>query len=249
MTGNRLWMIAVGALTVAAIALGWVLGISPVLARADAASQQRAAVQLANDNQRVVVAGLAALHDKLPELRTELKAMRAAIPGHPDLDDFLDQLQTVAQQTGVTISSFGASEAAAYGGAPATPVAEPVAPAEGAEAPAADPAAEVPAAPASTLFTVPITIGVTGPPEAIMAFTNAIQLGERFFLVTGSTFSGASSPATASGSLTGFVFVVVDPSGRSDAEELGEVEEPEEPAAEPEPEPTPTPTPTEEPAE
>jgi hypothetical protein len=221
MTGNRLWMIGVALVAVVVVAIGWLVGISPMLEQGSAAAAQIRTVDAQNVAQRAALVPLRAQFNDLSALRAELKAIQDVIPETTDLDDFLDELKARADDAGVTISAFAAAEGTLYGGAAGTaPAATAPTPAPSAApsgAPTAAPtAAGVPAAAAAltgvegTLFTIPITVTVDGPSDKVMAFTDSVQKNGRFFLVTSSTFSGSTTPP--GGTLTGFVFVVQNPS-------------------------------------
>lgn len=207
-------MLGVALASAAAIVLGWILGISPTLAQADLASSQAQAADSQNAVQQAALVKLKGQYDKLPELSAQLEKLQLAVPESANLDDFLDQLQEIAQSTGVSITSFVAAEGTLYGGgtaaAPAATTPTPT-PAPSGSSDAAGTAA--PAASAgitNRLFSVPVTVAVKGTPEQVMAFTDASQKGIRFFLVTGDQFTGASSAEGGGGTLTGFVFVVHD---------------------------------------
>ena len=219
MIGNRTWMLGVALAAVVIVALGWVLGISPVLTQADLASAQAQTANAQNTAQQVALVKLKNQYDNLPKLSADLKALQLAVPETSNLDDFLDQLQQLAQSTGVTITGFTALEATLYGGgaaAPAVPVPTATpgssASASPSASPSATPATETPAASVTDrLFSVPVTIVVKGTPDQVMAFTDASQKGTRFFLITADAFTGSRDhPEDDGGTLTGFVFVVRD---------------------------------------
>jgi hypothetical protein len=209
-------MLGVALVALAAVALGWVLGISPLLTQADLASSQAQAADSQNAAQQASLVKLKGQYDKLPELNAELKKLQLAVPETANLDDFLDQLQAIAQSTGVSITTFTAAEGTLYGGgtaaAPAAPAPTPTAtPAPGgASATSAASGTTASAGITNRLFSVPVTVAVKGTPEQVMAFTDASQKGIRFFLVTGDQFTGAASADGGTGTLTGFVFVVRD---------------------------------------
>lgn len=210
MTANRMWMLGVSLAAVVIVALGWLFAISPVLAQADLASSQAQSADAQNAAQRIAIVRLKGQYEKLPELRADLAKLQLAVPETSNLDDFLDQLQQLAQSTGVTITNFTADEATPYGGVPGAAPAP-----TKTETPQAD---GTPTAPAKSsagvkdrLFTIPITIVVKGSPGQVMAFTDASQKGNRFFLVTTDAFTGSRDhPEDDGGTLTGFVFVVKD---------------------------------------
>lgn len=208
-------MLGVALVALVAVALGWVLGISPLLTQADLASSQAQAADSQNAAQQASLVKLKGQYDKLPELRAELEKLQLAVPETANLDDFLDQLQAIAQSTGVTITAFTAAEGTLYGGgtsatAPAAPAPTATAtPAPGGASATSPSGTTTSASITDRLFSVPVTVAVQGTPEQVMAFTDASQKGIRFFLVTSDQFTGASS-AGGGGTLTGFVFVVRD---------------------------------------
>ena len=77
-----------------------------------------------------------------------------------------------------------------------------------------------------------MNLGVAGPSDSILAFVHATQHGTRTMLITDVSLTGAAGSA-ATGTLTGFVYVVRDPAGGHLLDDY-----------EPEPDPAPTTTPT-----
>lgn len=237
MMNNRVWAIGVALGIGAIVLLGWFLGISPALTQGSAAAAQTQQVSDQNAVLRASGDKLKAQFAKLPQLNSQLTALQAEVPGSPALDGFLDQLQGLAQLSGVTISSFTAGEAVPYGGTAAAAAAVPLLKPTGTSTasptpnPTPTPSAGVSTATGTStvtqpsaslrgrLFTVPLTLGINGSKEQVMAFTNASQLNARFFLVTHVSLVGGSTPGASSGTLTGDVFVVrnvtpaVTPSG------------------------------------
>ncbi|MEO6944814.1 MAG: hypothetical protein ABI053_08900 [Lacisediminihabitans sp.] len=214
MSRNRIWIFGVAVVAVIVVAFGWLFAISPTLAQAELASTQAQSADAQNASQRIALVKLKSQYDKLSELKSELSTLQLAVPATANLDDFLDQLQQMAQTSGVTISGFTAAEAVKYGGEEGAAV-EPKPAATGEPTPAADPATSAATAPAAgvkdKLFSVPITIAVKGNPDQVMAFTNAIQNGTRLLLVTGDGFTGSrDNPGDDGGTVTGFVFVARD---------------------------------------
>lgn len=213
MTGNRLSTLGMVVATVAVALLGWFLAISPALTQAGAAESQAQGIVAANNASDASTTALAAEFKTLPAKVKQLAALQAAAPESADLDGFLDQLQNLATANGATITSFTASEAVAYGGSanavPATtpsPSASTDTTSTGTTSTgAAGPAAVTGGALAGKLFTIPITLALTGNADQVIAFSKAAQLGARFFLVTSVSFTGGDQ---AGGTLTGYVFVV-----------------------------------------
>jgi Tfp pilus assembly protein PilO len=229
MRSPRTWhLIAVLAVLVI-VALGWFLGASPLLQQAAAADQSRAQVQQQNAQQRTVLASMRGQYDKLDELQAQMASLQLSVPGTADLDDFFDQVAAIASASGASITSITAGEAQPYGltaggsGTPAKsaasstpqPTSSATPAASATPAPAATAAAPVAAAPktptgdlASKLYVVPIDISLSSGPSQVTAFVNGLQTGKRLILVSSMAYT--SSPA--GGTVSGFVFVVHDPS-------------------------------------
>lgn len=217
MIGNRIWMFGVALAAVVIVALGWLFGISPTLTQAELVSSQAQSADTQNAAQQIALVRLKSQYDKLPESKAQLIKLQLAVPATATLDDFLDQLQQLAQSTGVTITGFTAAEATLYGGGEAAAAApKPAATAaptpSGSTSPSATPAATAPASGVTDrLFSVPITITVKGNPDQVIAFTDVSQKGTRLFLVTSDGFTGSrSNPKDDGGTITGFVFVARD---------------------------------------
>lgn len=212
MTANRIWTLGVSLAAVVIVALGWFFAISPALAQADLASSQAKNADAQNAAQRIALVRLKGQYDKLPELRADLTKLQLAVPETSNLDALLDQLQQLAQSTGVIITSFTAAEATPYGGTAApAPAATETPKSTGSSTTTDATAASSPTGVKDRLFSIPITVAVKGSPEQVMAFTDASQKGSRFFLVTTDTFTGSRDhPEDDGGTLTGYVFVVRD---------------------------------------
>jgi hypothetical protein len=225
MTANRLWVIGLSAAIIAVLALGWFLLISPFLATAQLAADEAESVRNQNLAQQTALVSLKDQFDHLDELKAELGDLESVVPSDEDLLDFVDVISQTAAETGVVVQSYTASEALPWGSqtvtsgtaaapaaaAPATPD-----PAATATATPTDGAATVPGPSAgiagleNKLYTINVSIGVKGTPSQVLAFVDAMQLQDRYFLVTNVAFSGGAS-STPVGTLSGFLLVLNDP--------------------------------------
>lgn len=185
MTGNRLWVIIASAVIVGVLALGWMLGVSPLLLQASSADEQRLQVEAQNYGYEAQLVELKALGEKLPELEQELAMLRSSVPETVELDDFFDSVAALAAASGVLIETITASEAAPYG----------------AEAASTE---DAPGASAG-VFTVPVSLTIKGPQEASVAFVAAMQNAPRLFLVTSVDVTAGTDPG---GTLTGYLYVI-----------------------------------------
>lgn len=259
MNANRIFAMATALVIAAVLGLGWLLGVSPLLAAADQADQERITVEQTNLAQQTTLAAMKAEFDRLDEIEDQLQALRVAIPNEVDSDTIYAYLAGIQNGTAAFVESITTGEAAPYGQTSETSQAPP---GEG-EAPSG-------VAQFEGLYTVPVTITfVKGVSVAeIIAFAGAMQNGPRIFLVTAITRPASSDGS--SGTITAYMFVLADrddspgasagaldealagypipvikrwgPQG-SDAEEATAPPTPEETAA-PTPSGTPTPTPT-----
>ena len=230
MSMNRLWILGAVLLIVVVVVLGWMLGISPKLGEARAAKADQASVESQNAAFETQLAALKDQFESIGELRTELSALREAVPTGADMPAFVGQLDEIAKAHNVTLTAITVSDAQAYLPIVAAPLAEaaPVegaAPGEGAavgDSAAAAPAAPAPApaAPAPTVnalvtaanfVAIPITLSIDGSYDAVLDFVEGLQLGERLFMVTTFTTSVTADSGNVTGAITGFVYVLLEP--------------------------------------
>jgi len=206
MTGNRLWIFVSAMLVFAIVVLGWLLAISPMMNQTDAVRKQTQTIDTQNARHRASTSTLAASFAQLPELQARVAALQTAVPASAELDSFLDQVETFAKDAGVTIDSYAAAEAVAFGGGGVAAVPPPAASTSaGTATPPVGTAATDGGALAGKLFTIPVTIGVRGTPDQVLAFNAALQQAARQFLVTDLSFAGGGS---ATGTVAGSLFVL-----------------------------------------
>ena len=233
MKGNRIWLLGTVAVIAIVVVIGWLLGISPKLAEADAATSQLADVNTQNSVHEATLGQLKQQYEDLDELKAELAEVRKQIPSLQSADGFIDWVGASAQAATVFIKKITIAEPNPYG---TTPLAEgqeaPPVP-EGDEAP-------VPSGPTAPegVFTIPVQIEVTGSAANIIVFSKLVQTGNRLFVVPTFTFTSEESV----GILSGYLYVVDDPNTPAFVIPTAE------PTAEPTPEPTPEPTETAEPS-
>ncbi|MCU1418125.1 MAG: hypothetical protein JWP32_2299 [Schumannella sp.] len=228
MTANRIWIVAAALGIVGIVALGWLLGISPKLAEADAAVASQVSVDQQNADQEAVLVVLRDQYEHLDDLKKQVKDLRLEVPDRPEVEGFIEYATGVAASSGVVISTISALEPTLYGGTPAEvapPAEAPAADGEASSAPTGDAATpttggdassigtsdgeSTPAGPAE-LFTVSITLAVQGSPEQVMAFSRLLQDGKRIFLPTQVTFTSGSQ-GVLGGTVAGYVFVLGSP--------------------------------------
>jgi Tfp pilus assembly protein PilO len=210
---NRLWKIGTGILIGATLLFGWLLGISPNLAGAKLADEDRVAVEAQNAAYEAQVATLRKQFEGIDDLKSNLASLQTAVPSSAEIPAFVAQLNAITQRHQVTLATLTVSDAQAY--VPVAPVAPVVTdaaaddgsqPASTPAAPAEPTTAEVAAAAApqpSELVTaenfvsVPISLSVTGSYQNVLDFVDSVQKGSRLAMVTSFTTSASTSTGTA----------------------------------------------------
>lgn len=239
MTGTRIWALGTAVVIIAVLALGYLLGISPMLARLSAAELELANAEANNQVQLGTLQVMKAQFEDLEALEDELEVLRIAIPGAIDTDFIYGLLAGYQTATGTNVTGITTGEAQPYG-----------APTD-AEA-TTEAVASIP-----NLYTVPVTITFSdNTASQVLSFVAAMQRGPRLFLVTSVTGSGSDGAegGSTSATVTAFMFVLADPAATADdaTEALLEHGFDATQAATPigpKPTPTATPTPTPTPSE
>jgi Tfp pilus assembly protein PilO len=221
MSSRRIWIAGCALVMVASVALGWLLGASPLLSAASADGEAREAAQAQNTIYSEELAALKVQFEALPQLESELGELRDELPPGADQPDYLAQLASAAQRHGVQLTSITAADAVAYAPAVAelpaveTPPADAEAPAADAEAPAADADAEAQPAPvvagagvpvtsplvtAENFVSIPVTLALEGNYGNVLDFVESVQKGTRLSAVTAfSTSKDATGSSVDSG--------------------------------------------------
>lgn len=193
MRGIRIWWFGTALVIATVLALGWLLGVSPLLAQAASAAAERANVEQTNQLQAARLAQMRQQYERLDEIAAELEELKRSVPSEVDSDVIYDYLWEIQQATGAPVATIMTGEAQPYG------VADPTAGGAGG-------AAGIP-----NLHTVPvdITFRPTATVAQVLAFAGALQDGPRLFLVTdvvATEHDGRSSAA-----ISAFMFVISDP--------------------------------------
>jgi Tfp pilus assembly protein PilO len=201
---NRIISFGLAGLMVMVVAVGWLLGISPLLDQAASADDQRSSVQDLNDVNEAKITDLKVKFETIDTLRSQVASMRVSVPERLDIPAFLRGINGYCATNSVTLVSVTVDTAEVFMAAPeATPPVAEAAPAAP-EADAVVPAVEAPTGP--TLVRVPIQVTVDGDYNAVMAFGGSLQTGPRLFLAT--SFTMAKTPTGFTGVLGGFVYAL-----------------------------------------
>lgn len=243
MSMNRLWVLGAALLIGVVAVLGWMLGIAPKLGEVRAAKADQVAVESQNMAFATQLATLKEQFESIGELRIELAELRESVPNDADMPAFVGQLDEIADAHRVTLTAITVSDAQPYApvvAAPAVEAAPAEVPAEGEAAgdpAAAAPVAAVPTAPAApaapapvvnalvtaaNFVAVPISLSVDGSYDDVLDFVEGLQLGERLVMVTTFNTSVAADSGNVTGSISAFVYVLLDPNVNANADALVE---------------------------
>jgi Tfp pilus assembly protein PilO len=236
MSSRRIWIAGCAIVMAAAVALGWLLGASPLLDAARVAGEARDAAQAQNAAYRQELSVLKEQFSGIDQLQSDLADLREELPATADQPDYLDSLTVSAQRHNVKLTSITTADAVAYAPTAAeVPVEQaPVADAD-ADAEAVDPAetpSETPAdatAPviegagvpvtsplvtAENFISIPVTLALEGGYGNVLDFVDSVQKGTRLSAVTAYSTSkdgaevGEGETASAD-TVTGTVTVLI----------------------------------------
>lgn len=203
-TNNRLWIIGSMLLSVAIVAMGWFLGVSPKMSEAATAGDQLATAQAQNIVHEREVEAIKKQFDQLPELKSQLATLRASIPAEDALSSFLGELHALEQQNKVSLTDFKAGD-----GQPYTPVKSTV----------STVSTTNPLVTPENFVAIQVIVQVTGDNAKLMNFIQGLQTGDRLFLVTDLALDqekekSATDTSSVSGgfkaTITGLVYVLLD---------------------------------------
>lgn len=226
---NRIWILATAILSIAVVAIGLVVGISPKFAESASAERARAGVEEQNALYAADLARLKAEFEDIDSIKDELRELQKSLPLEHGEERFIRQVDAAAASTAVLISdylfdtpvlyaSFDDSGAAAEGQAPIA---------------------------GGTLLGIPVSVEVKSADLlALYAFIRPLQEGQRLYMLSSIAVTSESlgdAGYTYTMVVTGYVYTLADPDV-----ETGEA--PTTPAETPAPTETPTPTGTETPA-
>jgi len=210
MTGRRLWIGGGLLVIVVVLVLGWFFAISPTLDRAGVADLARQGVEQQN---RLLGAQNAAMNG-LDEaaLRARVEEIAAEFPPELQAPELIRQLGAAVTGAGASIISLGIGDAQAFGAAGASTT---TGSSGGSSTATASPTsgADAAAATKAGFVIVPLTIGLSGSRDAVLAAVTALQALPRNVLVTGVSVSEAAGTAAGgsaapSASISALVWVL-----------------------------------------
>lgn len=196
MTDTRKWSAIAAVLVVAIFAAGWFLLISPK--RSDAAALRTAAASKASANTQLEeqIKMLQEQQKDLPQQQAVLAGLRGRIPNNPALPSLVRDLTEAGRKAGISIDSMSPQVPVALVTSPVAPVADSSSGSAGGTTKATT------AAPAQTLFQIPMTVNVTGSYFELEHFVSRLENVKRSFLVSGFTLSDGTGENAVEGDLT-----------------------------------------------
>lgn len=209
MNTNRITILGGSVLIVVILLIGYLIGISPELADADASLAQQHVVDADNLAQQAATDVLKAKFANIGPLRADYAALQAEIPMSLNSPDLVDQMKALADGAGVVILAIKIGQPQAMvppvaAVAAASTATNPVTPAASAAAVTSTAAAAAALAGRLYFSTVEITLG--GSSVSVFNFVNALQEGKRLFISNRVVVtSGGTTPG---GTISGSVLVV-----------------------------------------
>lgn len=204
MTVNiRIWGIVCGAATVAVLAGGWFLGVQPQLAAAATSADSALAVDAQNQATQIKIAGLTKAAAKLDDMKAQNAVLLKNVPTVLKPNTFIRRVTEVAALDGVNVVSITPGDSIAY-----------TAPASASGTADSGTASAIPLAKTSPLITgsnlavVPVSVVVSGGPDAVLQFAHDIQNDERTFSINGVQTSKNDGSTTINATLTGYIYVL-----------------------------------------
>jgi hypothetical protein len=199
MNTNRIFALGTVVAIAAIVGLGWFVGLSPLLASAALADQERLMVEQTNQAQQATLASMKSDFERLDEIVADLDALRVAIPSEVDSDVIYAYLARIQDGVPVRVETIITGEAVPYGVSADAPDAVP-----------GEAGTTAGVAQFEGLYTIPVTITFPRGTDAadIITLVGAMQNGPRIFLVTAIT-RPASSDGSA-GTVTAYMFVMAE---------------------------------------
>lgn len=225
---NRITVVLAAVVAIALGAGAWLLGVSPQLDAAAASERQVADAKAQAAELQAQVVQLAADKAKMPRYAAELDLLKKSVPATANTAALLRALGEMASSTGVTLTTFDPGDVMAYK-PPGTDTSTAVPPQSGSAtsaSPTPDASPTSSASPSSTVgpgeYTdasvtaanfelIPLTIGVTGSPEAVLSFLDALRDGDRLVAVTGVTEATNEKTSGKDLIVTGSAFAYTGP--------------------------------------
>jgi Tfp pilus assembly protein PilO len=197
--GTRVWGLIAAVVSVAVLAAGWFLGVSPLLGARTLAEQQLVDAVAQNDGISTKIATLAQQKEKLDDYEKRAAELEVVIPSGIKAADFIRSLNDLAGASNVQIESITLSDPLQYVAPTGEPADEKFAP-----NPVTDSRIT-----SENFLLVPVSVGVRGGWNEVLAFTHGVQTSSRLMLVT--TVSTTEDQGAFTTTLSGTMYVLVRP--------------------------------------
>jgi Tfp pilus assembly protein PilO len=185
---ERLWVGGGSAAGVVLAIIGWLAVVNPKLSSASSLRSEKGNIRTENDVLQAKIDKLKAADATIGQLQQDLQNAEARLPSDSGIGAFTHQIQAMAASAHVTITAISV-------GSPSQVIPGKT----GQAAPA--PAAGTVAAPGS-LYSIPVTVAVTGRGDYDAAFLHALQSGTRAALVTTAQLSAHGAAGSSDTMLT-----------------------------------------------
>jgi len=209
---ERLWIAggAVGALVIAGAS--WLFAVHPKLSDVDSLHSQTQDTKAQNLSLQEDVGRLQAAYAHIGTLRSARDAARAALPADNSLSALTQQLGRQALSAHVSVGLLTIGNPAPATPAASTSAAAPAPAPSSSAAPAAPAAPAVPGAAApSGLYSIPVTVMVTGSANNDVRFLDAVQhQGPRAVLIGSAQFAVATNSTSGGATTSGGVALTVN---------------------------------------
>lgn len=202
MNRMRTWSLGAAGLAVLILVAGWFLLVSPTKAKVSDLNAQTAQQQATNATLETAINQLKIQNKDLPKQEAKLAQIRQHLPANPELPAFIRTLTTIAHDSGVKLVSVSPTPPTAV--VIAAPVVAAPSPSASAS-PSANAATEdtpvrpaAPAAQASGLKMIAVSINVSGGYFNVVSFLTKVENLQRSMLVYAANVAPDTSAAAAS---------------------------------------------------
>ena len=203
--GTQIWGLIAFVVSAGVLAAGWFLGASPLLTARGQADEQRASAIAQNDGIELKISTLKQQKEKLDDYQKRADELEVMIPSDIKAADFIRSLNSLAGASNVQIESITLSDPLKYAAPSGDPVDEEFAP-----NPVTDSRIT-----SDNFLLVPVTVGVKGGWNEVLAFTHGMQTSSRLMLVT--TVNTSEDQGVFTTTLSGTMYVLIRPEAPASA--------------------------------
>jgi Tfp pilus assembly protein PilO len=196
--GTQLWGLIAFVVSAGVLAAGWFLGVSPLLTAQAQAQQQQVDAASQNDLIAIKIAALKKQKEDLADYQARADQIAAVIPSDIEAADFIRSLNSLATSSNVQLTSITLGDPVPYVAPAATDT----------DVNAPNPTTDA-RINGDNFLLVPVTLGVAGGWNEVLAFTHGVQAGDRLVLVT--TVNTSEDTGIFTTTLSGTMYVLIRP--------------------------------------